>query len=169
MRKHSSNGRQQKNSAVGDQQKPAGSVQSSTDGEVACPSPTEDSTTTRLRQLLPTAWNMIRPYWSSEDRWAAWGLLVVVVALTLGMVYISVLFNQWNNAFYTRPAGQEPCGLSPAAVRVFVAGRPYHLFRRLPALSQPDARDPLAALADRPLPPRLAGRRRLLSDAARGA
>ena len=48
---------------------------------------------------------MIRPYWSSEDRWAAWGLLVVVVALTLAMVHMSVLFNQWNNAFYTRPAG----------------------------------------------------------------
>jgi len=44
---------------------------------------------------------MIRPYWSSEDRWAAWGLLLVVVALTLGMVYISVLFNQWNNTFFT--------------------------------------------------------------------
>ncbi len=76
-----------------------------TDGEVAGRCPTEDSTTTRLRQLLPTAWNMIRPYWSSEDRWAAWGLLVVVVGLTLGMVHISVLFSHWNNAFYTRPAG----------------------------------------------------------------
>ena len=61
----------------------------------------EDLNTTRLRQLLPTAWDMIRPYWSSEDRWAAWGLLIVVIALTLGMVYISVLFNQWNNTFYT--------------------------------------------------------------------
>src|SRR6266568_2476877 len=44
---------------------------------------------------------MIRPYWSSEDRWAAWGLLVVVIALSLGMVHINVLFNRWNNAFYT--------------------------------------------------------------------
>ncbi len=44
---------------------------------------------------------MIRPYWSSEDRWAAWGLLVVVVVLTLAMVHMSVLINRWNNAFYT--------------------------------------------------------------------
>ena len=44
---------------------------------------------------------MIRPYWSSEDRWAAWGLLLAVVLLTLGMVYINVLFNQWNNAFFS--------------------------------------------------------------------
>ncbi len=44
---------------------------------------------------------MIRPYWSSEDRWAARGLLLGVVLLTLGMVYLTVLLNQWNNAFYT--------------------------------------------------------------------
>ena len=101
MRKQPSNGKQPKNSAVADHQKSAGTVQSLTDGEVASPSHIEDSTTTRLRQLLPTAWNMIRPYWSSEDRWAAWGLLVVVIALTLAMVHMSVLFNEWNNAFYT--------------------------------------------------------------------
>ena len=58
-------------------------------------------TTTRLRGLLPAAWVMIRPYWFSEDRWAARGLLLLVVALTLGMVYVNVLFNQWNNTFYT--------------------------------------------------------------------
>jgi putative ATP-binding cassette transporter len=68
---------------------------------VVTPNPTEDLSTTRLRQLLPTAWNLIRPYWSSEDRWAAWGLLIVVIALTLAMVHMSVLFNHWNNAFYT--------------------------------------------------------------------
>ena len=43
---------------------------------------------------------MIRPYWSSEDRWVARGLLLAIVLLTLGMVYINVLFNQWNNAFF---------------------------------------------------------------------
>jgi len=92
---------QPKNSAVVDHQKSAGSVQSSTDAEGVTSSPTEDLTTTRLRQLLPTAWSMIRPYWFSEDRWVAWGLVVIVVALTLAMVHMSVLFNRWNNAFYT--------------------------------------------------------------------
>ena len=96
-----SKGKQSKNSAVADHEKSAGSVQSSTDGEISGPRPTEGSTTTRLRRLLPTAWNVIRPYWSSEDRWAAWGLLLVVLALTLAMVHMSVLFNRWNNAFYT--------------------------------------------------------------------
>src|SRR5437879_3362265 len=55
----------------------------------------------RLRQTLPDAWKMIRPYWFSEDRWPARGLLLVVVALTLGLVYLSVLLNQWNNDFFS--------------------------------------------------------------------
>jgi vitamin B12/bleomycin/antimicrobial peptide transport system ATP-binding/permease protein len=44
---------------------------------------------------------MISPYWSSEDRWPARGLLLAVVLLTLGMVYLTVLLNQWNNTFYS--------------------------------------------------------------------
>ena len=59
-----------------------------------------DPAASRLRRTLPDAWRMIRPYWFSEDRWAARGLLLVVVAITLGMVYLSVLLNQWNNAFF---------------------------------------------------------------------
>jgi vitamin B12/bleomycin/antimicrobial peptide transport system ATP-binding/permease protein len=55
---------------------------------------------TGLRRLLRDAWAIARPYWFSEDRWAARGLLLVVVALTLGIVYINVLLNQWNNTFY---------------------------------------------------------------------
>jgi len=44
---------------------------------------------------------MISPYWRSDDRWAARGLLLAVILLTLGMVYLTVLLNQWNNAFYS--------------------------------------------------------------------
>jgi vitamin B12/bleomycin/antimicrobial peptide transport system ATP-binding/permease protein len=43
---------------------------------------------------------MTHPYWSSEDRWAAWGLLLAVIALNLATVYINVLLNKWNNTFY---------------------------------------------------------------------
>jgi putative ATP-binding cassette transporter len=59
-----------------------------------------DIAKTGLRQLLRTAWAIARPYWSSEERWAGRGLLLVVVALTLGMVYINVLLNEWTNTFY---------------------------------------------------------------------
>src|SRR5207249_2631320 len=60
-----------------------------------------NSSRANLRQTLPRAWAMISPYWSSDDRWAARGLLLGVVLLTLGMVYLTVLLNQWNNAFYS--------------------------------------------------------------------
>jgi putative ATP-binding cassette transporter len=53
-----------------------------------------------LRQFIRDSWRLARPYWSSEDRWAAWGLLAIVVAMNLGLVYINVLFNKWNNTFY---------------------------------------------------------------------
>jgi vitamin B12/bleomycin/antimicrobial peptide transport system ATP-binding/permease protein len=46
------------------------------------------------------AWRLAKPYWMSEEKWSAWGLLLAVVALNLGNVYISVLLNEWNNAFY---------------------------------------------------------------------
>jgi putative ATP-binding cassette transporter len=53
-----------------------------------------------LRRLLSDAWALARPYWRSNDRWPARGLLLAVVALNLGIVYINVLINEWNNAFY---------------------------------------------------------------------
>ncbi|HET6366827.1 MAG TPA: ABC transporter ATP-binding protein/permease [Pseudomonadales bacterium] len=54
----------------------------------------------RMRQLFRDAWAIARPYWFSEDRWAGRGLLVAVIALNLGIVFINVLLNKWNNAFY---------------------------------------------------------------------
>jgi vitamin B12/bleomycin/antimicrobial peptide transport system ATP-binding/permease protein len=100
------NGKERKNSPIGDRQgstRPSPKTHRASTGPtgVIDPQSAEDPALGRLRRLLPTAWAIIRPYWSSEDRWAGWGLLLVVVALSLGMVHISVLFNQWNNAFYT--------------------------------------------------------------------
>src|SRR6266436_1040347 len=60
-----------------------------------------DPSVGRLRRTIPDAWRMIRPYWVSEDRWPGLGLLLVVVSLTLGMVYLSVLLNRWNNDFFS--------------------------------------------------------------------
>jgi putative ATP-binding cassette transporter len=45
-------------------------------------------------------WRLLKPYWVSEERWKAAGLLAAVVALALGMVYLNVLFNTWNRDFY---------------------------------------------------------------------
>lgn len=51
-------------------------------------------------RLVRDAWAIIRPYWFSDDRWPGRGLLLVVVALNLAIVYLNVRLNQWNNGFY---------------------------------------------------------------------
>ncbi|KEY59330.1 ABC transporter ATP-binding protein/permease [Serratia sp. DD3] len=45
-------------------------------------------------------WQLIKPFWVSEESPRAWAMLIAIIALTLGLVYISVLFNQWNQVFY---------------------------------------------------------------------
>ena len=45
-------------------------------------------------------WQLIKPYWVSEERWKAWGLLALIIALVLVMVYINVLLTDWNRTMY---------------------------------------------------------------------
>lgn len=46
------------------------------------------------------AWRLIKPYWFSEDRWKGRLLLYTIIGLTHSQVYIAVLTNRWNAAFY---------------------------------------------------------------------
>jgi putative ATP-binding cassette transporter len=46
------------------------------------------------------AWSLAGPYWSSEERWQARLLLVACIALTLAMVFLTVLYNDWNRSFF---------------------------------------------------------------------
>ncbi|MEG0868404.1 MAG: ABC transporter ATP-binding protein/permease [Hafnia sp.] len=45
-------------------------------------------------------WQLIKPYWVSEEKVSAWTRLIAIIALTLAGVYINVLFNEWNRVFY---------------------------------------------------------------------
>ena len=47
-----------------------------------------------------SAWSLIKPYWVSEERWVALGLLVAIVAINLLNVWISVRLNFWNRDFF---------------------------------------------------------------------
>jgi vitamin B12/bleomycin/antimicrobial peptide transport system ATP-binding/permease protein len=47
-----------------------------------------------------TAWGLIKPYWVSEDRWRAWGLLTIVIAMNMTMVAANVWFNRWQGIFF---------------------------------------------------------------------
>ena len=50
--------------------------------------------------FLRDAWNLAWPYWKSDEKWWAIGLLVAVVALNLILVGINVRFNSWYKDFY---------------------------------------------------------------------
>jgi putative ATP-binding cassette transporter len=53
------------------------------------------------RAFFRDLWTLARPYWSkSEERWPARGLLVLVLALNLLMVYISYRITEWYNSFW---------------------------------------------------------------------
>jgi vitamin B12/bleomycin/antimicrobial peptide transport system ATP-binding/permease protein len=54
----------------------------------------------RTNGFLKAFWALAQPYWVSEKRGKALGLLALVVALALAMVYMEVQFNYWNRDFY---------------------------------------------------------------------
>jgi putative ATP-binding cassette transporter len=50
--------------------------------------------------MLKEAWSIARPYWFSEERWLARGLLAAVLGMNLAQVWINVRLNTWRNDFY---------------------------------------------------------------------
>ena len=52
------------------------------------------------RNITRAAWRLAKCYWTSEEKWSAWALLIGVIGLNLGNVYISVRINEWNRSFY---------------------------------------------------------------------
>lgn len=53
------------------------------------------------RQFFSDVWYLTKSYWQSEEKKKAFFLLGCIIALTLGVVYMLVLLNQWNNSFYS--------------------------------------------------------------------
>ena len=47
-----------------------------------------------------SAWSLIRPYWVSEERRFAWGLLIAIIAMDLLLVGIDARLNTWYRDFY---------------------------------------------------------------------
>lgn len=63
--------------------------------------------TPQARTSFARLWALLRPYWFSEERWVGRGLLALVVGLTLGSVYFTVLLAQWNRAFFDALQGKD--------------------------------------------------------------
>ena len=50
--------------------------------------------------FLRDAWRLAVPYFKSEEKWRARGLLLVIIALNLSLVGMSVVLSYWNKEFY---------------------------------------------------------------------
>jgi vitamin B12/bleomycin/antimicrobial peptide transport system ATP-binding/permease protein len=76
--------------------------------------------------ILRDAWRIARPYWFSDERWVALGLLAAVLALSFAQVWINVRLNSWRNDFYNtlqeydRPGFFYQIGLFAALAGSFV-------------------------------------------------
>lgn len=53
------------------------------------------------RVFLQQVWSLTKSYWQSEEKRKAFYLLGTILTLTFAHVYVLVLLNRWNNAFYT--------------------------------------------------------------------
>ncbi len=54
-----------------------------------------------IRDVLKTIARLAVPYFKSEQKWFALGMLAIVIGLQLFGVWLDVRFNQWNNDFYS--------------------------------------------------------------------
>jgi putative ATP-binding cassette transporter len=59
-----------------------------------------------MRQL----WRLTAPYWWSEERWLARGLLVVIIAMSVFLVWLAKLLNDWNRAFFDALQEKDAAG-----------------------------------------------------------
>jgi vitamin B12/bleomycin/antimicrobial peptide transport system ATP-binding/permease protein len=62
------------------------------------------------RGILRDAWRVARPYWFSEERWFARGLLATLIAMMLAQVWVNVRLNSWRNDFYNTLQNYDESG-----------------------------------------------------------
>ena len=72
------------------------------------------------KHFFKDLWKLTKPYWFSEERWVARGLLAAIVSLSLGLVYVSVLINRWNNDFYNTLQNMDKAGFTHQVLKFCV-------------------------------------------------
>ena len=53
-----------------------------------------------LKPFLRDAWRLALPYFRSEERWSARGLLGIIIVMNLALVGMNVVLNFWNREFF---------------------------------------------------------------------
>ncbi len=71
----------------------------------------------RVRHLWHHFWQLARPYWVSEEKWPAFGLLALVIGLSLGIVFMNVQLNSWYNEFYDTLQKLDEAGFKAAIIK----------------------------------------------------
>jgi putative ATP-binding cassette transporter len=70
--------------------------------------------------FLRKAWHLAAPYWFSEERWFARGLLALIIAINVGTVLIDVRLNSWRADFYNSLQDYDGNGFVRQCVIFFV-------------------------------------------------
>jgi putative ATP-binding cassette transporter len=84
--------------------------------------------------FLRPAWQLAAAYWRSEERRRAWVLLAVIIVLTLGLVALLVLLNDWNRQFYEALQERNFDAFGPLLLQfaglaaVYIVGAVYKLY-----------------------------------------
>ena len=92
------------------------------------------NTMANVRSFLKDLWRLTRPYWYSEEKVQARALLALIIAINLGLVYLEVQFNQWNNGFYNSlqnkdlPAFYELLWRFTGLAVIFIIASVYQLY-----------------------------------------
>src|SRR6266545_232712 len=87
-----------------------------------------------MNGVLRRVWRLTLPYWRSEERWRARILLAVIVAISLALVFLLVLFNDWNREFYEAIQNKDAASFGPLLLRfcilaaLYILGAVYKLY-----------------------------------------
>lgn len=60
------------------------------------------------RRLWRRFWNLAKRYWVGDEKWRAYGLLLVLIVLLLGRTEFTVLFNQQSGELTSALAAKDP-------------------------------------------------------------
>src|ERR1700674_4789034 len=64
------------------------------------PPPAERNGDARTRAFLVRFFRLAAPFFTSEEKWMAWTLLIGVLALTSVQIGIAIRLNVWNRDFF---------------------------------------------------------------------
>lgn len=67
----------------------------------------ESTIDTSSRRLWTRFWAIAKPYWFSQDKWMATGLLFLLIVLLLGQTETNVLFNEQSGEFTSALAAKD--------------------------------------------------------------